>query len=1642
MSLHKLTAGDGYTYLTRQVAVHDATDRGSSGLAEYYDEKGESPGRWWGSGLAGVQLPRGSLVDEAQMKHLFGAGRHPRSEKIAEGLAASGAGRAAVDGATRLGRPFSKAASATEFTVRLAKAYVEHNQAAGRGWSAPISAADRSGIRTRLAEEMFTETYGRAPADVRERHGFIAEASRDRCTAVAGFDLTFTPVKSVSALWALADQGVAATIAREHAAAVQDTLAWAEDNVLFTRRGLNGARQVATRGLLAAVFTHRDSRAGDPNLHTHVAASNKVQDLEGRWLAVDARPLFKAGVTLSEHYNTRLEARLRAALGLRFENEIELRATGRVVREVVGVEPSLIALWSSRRAMITSRLGALTTDFQSTHQRPPTPTEAIALAQQANLETREAKHSPRSEQEQRVQWRHEASLVLGSEGAVRAMVERCLRQRQSQIDTDHVGWLEETALRVVSVLEASRATWQEWHVRAEVERQVRYANVDLDQHGPLVDRLVDEVLSVHSVSIADADPVHAHPPAPPALQRRDGVSVYAQHAGQSFTSHQILQAERALLDAAGRLDGPSVPATRASDYFKTCQQPALLSPEQQHLVTRLACSPQRLQVALAPAGTGKTTCMTALAELWQAGGGNVVGLAPSAAAAQQLSEALADGSDGSDRSDAPVCETLAKFVVDASSAALPTGSVASGVGASTLVIIDEAAMAGTVELATAVSHAMAGGATIRLLGDDRQLASVAAGGIVRDLADRYGAATLTTTHRFADPIEGEATLALRTGDPVALGFYADRDRMQVGDLEVCVEQAYSAWRADLSKGLTSVLLAPTRDLVCSLNIRAQAEHRARRTQPNGPAEAKPSSGPASGSGRNPEVRLHDGSSARAGDVVLTRRNDRRLRLGPTRWVKNGDRWVVAAVHADGEVTLRSPRDNAAVRVPAAYAASHLELGYATTVHGAQGISVDTAHLILTGQEDRSLLYVGLTRGRLRNSMYVGVLEGAEAMSGDWHHLVTKPETLHPPTAVEVVRSIMAREPEQTSATSLMDPTPNPVTLQEQVTKAVDRYRDALHVAAEEAIGSGAVVELDQMVAERYPQIAESPSWETLRGYLLLTGLRAGISPTSLLDSAASKGDFHGARDQAAVVTARLDALTPTTPAESVAGDARPLPWLAGVPEILRDDTVWGSYLQRRADWVTDSCAALAQAFDGDPSGEVPMWARGLSLDADPTLLGDLAIWRAAEAITEQDLAPAGARTRPGVAGEHQARLRQRVAHALPTVETFSLPEDVLLDDELPHLMSRLQTLTQTGIDVSALLEHTNTGDAPLPTELAASALWWRLRAALHDAPPAATPLPGEVPLLDLEPVDPGPDPRWAATGHTPRGRIVELHHLAADYYRDLLPVSWAQPYLADRLLLPTGALPAAGYAPPGPTSLLRHLKASGAHVEELVDAGLVKATPGRDGQERLIDCFRDRIVFPIHDPRSPGDIVGFVGRRNPVRDDAEMAGPKYLNTRSTVAYAKSDSLFGLEQLHRHPSARLALVEGPLDALAITRATSGSMVGVAVLGTTLTLDQARLIAHAVDTDRLILTAFDGDEAGTRASQACLTTLRQVGVHGLPAALPRGLDPAAALLQLGPEALCAMLSSADDQVLVRSALSRDAASRSAGRRGADRVRSRDR
>jgi hypothetical protein len=342
MSIHKLSAGSGYDYLTRQVAALDATEKGHVGLASYYTERGETPGSWIGAGVAGIDgLSAGDAVTAEQMRALFGAGMHPLAAQRLDQLGAADLTEANVRAATRIGAPFKVyAGDVSAFRIEVAKRIAARQASAGQLREEPISATVRAEVRTEVAREFFRNQHGRDPIDAREIAATIARELRPRTQTIAGFDLTFFPVKSVSTLWAVADPHLAAQIERAHQAAVRDALTFIEQHALFTRQGRNGIRQVNVTGLVAAVFTHRDSRAGDPDLHTHVAVANKVQTLDGRWLSVDGRVLFKATVAASETYNTALEHHLRDRLGSGSPKEAtRIRGSGRYGRSLASTRP-------------------------------------------------------------------------------------------------------------------------------------------------------------------------------------------------------------------------------------------------------------------------------------------------------------------------------------------------------------------------------------------------------------------------------------------------------------------------------------------------------------------------------------------------------------------------------------------------------------------------------------------------------------------------------------------------------------------------------------------------------------------------------------------------------------------------------------------------------------------------------------------------------------------------------------------------------------------------------------------------------------------------------------------------------------------------------------------------------------------------------------------------------------------------------------------------------------------------------------------------------------------------------------------------------------------------------------------------------
>ena len=244
MSVHKLTAGSGYDYLTRQVAALDATEKGHTGLASYYTERGESPGVWIGSGMDGIDgLAAGDPVTAEQMRALFGCGLHPLAELRQQQLEGPDLTDQDFQNVARLGAPFKIVDNDLRpFRVEVAKRIAALNTAIGWPADASIAAADRARVRTQVAREFFRAEHGREPVDARELAGQIAKDSRPRTQTVAGYDLTFSPVKSVSTLWAVADPAVAAV----------------------DRTGPSGRRQGRVEVHREACAVHPDRAARDP----------------------------------------------------------------------------------------------------------------------------------------------------------------------------------------------------------------------------------------------------------------------------------------------------------------------------------------------------------------------------------------------------------------------------------------------------------------------------------------------------------------------------------------------------------------------------------------------------------------------------------------------------------------------------------------------------------------------------------------------------------------------------------------------------------------------------------------------------------------------------------------------------------------------------------------------------------------------------------------------------------------------------------------------------------------------------------------------------------------------------------------------------------------------------------------------------------------------------------------------------------------------------------------------------------------------------------------------------------------------------------------------------------------------------------
>lgn len=737
-------------------------------------------------------------------------------------------------------------------------------------------------------------------------------------SVVAGFAVTFSAPKSVSVLWACGDEATRAEVLAAHDAAMREALAFLDDHAAFTRRGHAGVHQVDTDGLIGAGFTHRTSRAADPQPHTHVLLANKVHARDGAWLSLDAREFYEHQKAAGMLYKAALRAELTNRLGLAWT-----AVDDNGVAEIVGVPQALCEHWSTRRHEVEETGAALVAEREAELGRALSANERAVCFQLAAYHTRAPKleaNTPTAELTAR--WHAEAiELGLEPEGW---LPDVSGRQRTVATVPD-----AELVAQAIPRLGEGSATWGRSDA-VEVLSTLVTAG-DAAAVRTRVESLAEQLLSDQEVCSL-AGPLPAEPPS--SLRRHDGMSVIERHGGQRFTTRTTLINEATVLDAiaAGR-DARS--AAVPTELVERVLEPSLLGEDQRQAVRSLLGGGEQVALLVGPAGAGKSRALEAARAGWEAAGYEVIGLAPSAMAAVVLGEQAGIRS-----------ETLARFLLDQQ----PVDQ-ASRLGPRSVVVLDEASMARSDDLARLVRLTSSAGAKLVLVGDHRQLGAVGPGGVFATLVGDHGAHELETLHRFEHAWEAAASLRLRAGDTAILPVYLRHGRIEGGSREQVIEAALCSWRQARDEGFSVLLMVGDNATADDLSRRCRAELVAR-----GEVERD---GVALGKGR-----------AGVGDEIVTLRNDRRLRPGPDDFVRNGERWRVTARQLDGALEVASLEGRGTVVLPPDYVARHVALGYGLTIHKAQGSTTDRAIVVVDEQMSAEQLYVAMSRGRTENRALV------------------------------------------------------------------------------------------------------------------------------------------------------------------------------------------------------------------------------------------------------------------------------------------------------------------------------------------------------------------------------------------------------------------------------------------------------------------------------------------------------------------------------------------------------------------------------------------------------------------------------------------------------------------------------------------------
>ena len=330
------------------------------------------------------------------------------------------------------------------------------------------------------------------------------------------------------------------------------------------------------------------------------------------------------------------------------------------------------------------------------------------------------------------------------------------------------------------------------------------------------------------------------------------------------------------------------------------------------------------------AGAGKTTMLRSVAATCTAAGRDVVVLTLSAAAARVVTDESGLAAD-----------TIAGWRVGAVD--MPRGGV---------VIVDEASMVPTLVLDQMIRVAGTYGSKVALIGDFAQMGAPEAGGLLRDLAALPSTVELTAVRRFVEPWEADASVQLRARQPAIAATYEAQGRIVESTTDAVFDDAAAAWWSDTDAGQRSLVVVDTANDAAEVNTRCQQHLIV--------------------AGKLGDHVADDAAGCRIhiGDLVQTRRNTRDVPTSDHRRILNRDVWNITGIDADGALHVTHAHRPAAAVLPSAYVRADVVLGYATTIAGAQGRTVDAGHVVVTPRTTSASLYVGMTRGSESNHAHV------------------------------------------------------------------------------------------------------------------------------------------------------------------------------------------------------------------------------------------------------------------------------------------------------------------------------------------------------------------------------------------------------------------------------------------------------------------------------------------------------------------------------------------------------------------------------------------------------------------------------------------------------------------------------------------------